>query len=139
MIFAMGVAVATDVLQFSLGPLGWTFADEVLDVIALILISRAVGFHPLLLPTFVLEFFPVIDMLPTWSGCTGAVIMLRRRSQPIAPPIQATVISEPPEFRSGEPVRKDQLLLTPGEQKAAAAPGVAPADPKHEPPMSPKT
>ena len=49
---AYAVAVATDVMQFALGPLGWTGADEVLDIAAMILIWRTIGFHPLLLPTF---------------------------------------------------------------------------------------
>ena len=31
---AYGVAIATDVLQFILGPFGWVGADELLDVIA---------------------------------------------------------------------------------------------------------
>jgi hypothetical protein len=48
-----------------LGPLGWAGADEILDVAAMILIWRAIGFHPLLLPIFVLELLPLTDMLPT--------------------------------------------------------------------------
>jgi hypothetical protein len=79
--FALSVAVVTDTLQFGLGPFGWVFADEGLDIAAMILISWAVGFHMLLLPTFVIEFIPGPDMLPTWTGCTAAVIMLRKRSQ----------------------------------------------------------
>lgn len=78
---ALGVAVATDGLQFMLGPLGWTFVDEILDVAAMVIISFLVGFHPLLLPTFVVEFFPVVDMLPTWTGCVAAVVALRKRRQ----------------------------------------------------------
>ncbi len=61
---AYAVAVVADVIQFLLGPLGWAFADELLDISAMILIWRLIGFHPLLLPTFVLEFLPVADMLP---------------------------------------------------------------------------
>jgi len=33
------------------------FADEILDIVAMILISRLIGFHPLLLPTL------------WWSSC----------------------------------------------------------------------
>lgn len=83
---AYGVAVAVDVVQWMLGPLGWLFADEVLDVAAMIAVSRAIGFHPLLLPTFVLELLPVADLLPTWTGCVALVIALRRRRQPSPPP-----------------------------------------------------
>jgi hypothetical protein len=82
---AYGVAATTDVLQFLAGPIGWAGADEVLDVVATFLVWRALGFHPLLLPTFVVELLPVTDMLPTWTGCVALVIALRRRQQ-LAPP-----------------------------------------------------
>jgi len=76
---AYGIAVVTDVLQFVLGPLGWVVPDQVLDVAAAIAMWRTLGFHPLLLPTFALEFLPVADMLPTWTGCVALVIALRKR------------------------------------------------------------
>src|SRR5262245_2118154 len=79
--FAYAVAVTTDLFQLILGPFGWAFADELLDVIAMILIWRFIGFHPLLLPSFVLEFLPVADMLPTWTGCVAIVLALRQREQ----------------------------------------------------------
>jgi hypothetical protein len=84
---AYAVAIGTDVLQFALGPLGWMFVDEALDVIAMIAITRAIGFHVLLLPTFALEFLPITDMLPTWTGCVALVIGLRRKqiARPQAP------------------------------------------------------
>jgi hypothetical protein len=78
---AFAIAVTADVLQFALGPLGWAFADEILDVAAMILTSRVIGFHPLLLPTFVLEFLPVTDLLPVWTGCVALVVALRKRQQ----------------------------------------------------------
>lgn len=64
-----------------MGPLGWFLADELLDVAAMALTWRLIGFHPLLLPTFVLELLPVADMLPTWTGCVAIVILLRKRQQ----------------------------------------------------------
>ena len=78
---AYTVAVSTDVLQLLLGPFGWAFADEVLDVAAMILTWRLLGFHPILLPTFALELVPVADLLPTWTGCVAMVVALRRRQQ----------------------------------------------------------
>ena len=81
-VFAFIVAVITDGLQLALGPFGWVFADEGLDVLAMIFISWAIGFHLLLLPTFLIEFIPGPDMLPTWTGCTAAVLMLRRKPKP---------------------------------------------------------
>jgi len=79
---AYAIAVATDAAQFLLGPLGWAGADEVLDVVAMTLLWRVLGFHPLLLPTFLLEFLPLADMLPTWTGCVALVVALRRRQPP---------------------------------------------------------
>jgi hypothetical protein len=78
---AYAVAVTADVLQFAIGPLGWAFADEALDVAAMVLEWRLIGFHPLLLPTFVLEFVPVADLVPAWTACVALVIALRRKQQ----------------------------------------------------------
>jgi len=83
---AYAVAVATDALQFLLGPVGWAFADEVLDVVAAVATWRLLGFHPLLLPTFIVEFLPVTDLLPTWTGCVAVVVALRKRQQASTPP-----------------------------------------------------
>ena len=83
---AYAIAVTTDALQLLLGPLGWAFTDEILDVAAMILTWWSIGFHPLLLPTFAVEFFPVVDMLPTWTGCVALVVALRKRQQRIEPP-----------------------------------------------------
>jgi hypothetical protein len=78
---AFAVALAADVFQIALGPLGWTFLDEVADILVMITVSLLLGFHPLLLPTFIVELVPVVDMLPTWTACVAAVVMLRRRRQ----------------------------------------------------------
>jgi len=78
---AFAVAIAADGIQLLLGPLGWTFFDEIIDVITTVVVSLLLGFHPLLLPTFVVEIIPVVDMLPTWTGCVAVVVALRRRAQ----------------------------------------------------------
>jgi hypothetical protein len=91
---AFTIAVTTDVLQFLLGPFGWAFADEILDVAAMILTWRVIGFHPLLLPTFVLELLPVADLLPAWTGCVALVVAIRLKQQapPPQPPAPGPVI-----------------------------------------------
>ncbi|HKB10430.1 MAG TPA: hypothetical protein VKD69_07245 [Vicinamibacterales bacterium] len=89
---AYGIAVATDALQLVLGPFGWTFADEILDVVAAGTTWGLLGFHPLLLPTFVVEVLPIVDMLPTWTGCVALVVQLRKKHQAIPPPANGTVI-----------------------------------------------
>jgi len=91
-------------MQLGLGPIGWAFIDEGLDVIAMLLISGAIGFHMLLLPTFIIEFIPGPDMLPTWTGCTAAVVMLRKRARQSAPPtIEVASEVTPVEPSSGPP------------------------------------
>jgi hypothetical protein len=80
---AYAIAAATDLVQLLLGPLGWAGADEMIDLAAAILTWRTIGFHPRLLPTFVIELLPVADMLPTWTGCVALVIAARKR-QPSA-------------------------------------------------------
>jgi hypothetical protein len=87
MILALFIAAAADGLQFLLGPLGWVGIDQAIDCVAMILISWVIGFHILLLPTFVIELVPVWEDLPTWTACTAAVIALRKREQrPVPPP-----------------------------------------------------
>jgi len=80
-ILALAVAVFADGLQLLLGPLGWVFGDQAIDCIAMVLTSWLIGFHWLLLPTFVLELVPVLEDLPTWTACTIAVIVLRKSGQ----------------------------------------------------------
>jgi hypothetical protein len=83
MILALAVAVMTDGTQLVLGlfgPIGW-FLDEGIDVVAMIVTSALLGFHWLLLPTFVIKSVPVVDDLPTWTACVAAVIALRKRAQ----------------------------------------------------------
>ena len=76
---AYALAVTVDIAQFLLGPLGWAGVDEVLDAAAMVAMTRLLGFHPFFLPTFVLEFVPFTDMLPTWTGCVMLVVRARRR------------------------------------------------------------
>jgi hypothetical protein len=75
------VAVAADCIQLALGPLGWTFVDEIMDVAVMIALSVLIGFHPALLPTMLLEFIPVLDVVPFWTGSVALVISMRRGRQ----------------------------------------------------------
>jgi hypothetical protein len=80
------VAVAADALQIMLGPFGWIAVDQIIDVVAGLVTWRILGFHPLLLPTFVVEIFPIIDMLPTWTGCVALVVAHRKKQQAVLVP-----------------------------------------------------
>jgi hypothetical protein len=92
---AFTIAVAADAIQLTLGPVGWLFADELIDIATMALLSVVVGFHPLFIPTFVAEFVPMVDMLPTWTGCITVVVALRHRQQQRTGPTP-TVTSAPP-------------------------------------------
>jgi hypothetical protein len=96
--FALAVAVVIDAVQIAIGPLGWVVVDQLLDVLAMILTCSALGFHMLLLPTFLIELIPVADMLPTWVGCTAAVVFMRKRAQ--TPEIPPRIVSGPPQIEN---------------------------------------
>jgi len=80
-VMALAVAVIADGLQFLLNAAGWFGPDQIIDTAAALIVIRLLGFHWLLLPTFLVELFPVVDDVPTWTGCVIAVIALRKREQ----------------------------------------------------------
>jgi hypothetical protein len=47
---------------------------------------RLIGFHPLLLPTFVLEVVPIADLLPLWTGCVALVLRFAEAADPFRTP-----------------------------------------------------
>jgi hypothetical protein len=86
-IAAIAVAAIVDTLQVSQLPV----LVQLLDVAAMVATIWLIGFHLLLLPTFVLEFIPGISAIPTWTGCVLAVLVLRGKDQyrpptPLPPP-----------------------------------------------------
>jgi hypothetical protein len=84
-VLAMTVAIAADGLQIALGGLGWFGLDQAIDLVAMLVICRLIGFHILLLPTFVVELVPLVEDLPTWTACTAAVLVLRKRGRQTPP------------------------------------------------------
>jgi len=115
---ALAVGVAADVLQVVLLPLEWMFAQQIVDVIAMGLTMWLLGFHLLLLPTFLLEFIPLVDMLPTWTGCIVAVIALRKRAESpmtanVAPIVDVTPANAPTtQIGDGAPPRPRPTIDT---------------------------
>ena len=105
---AMTIAFVADLLQIVLLPVAWTFVQSAIDVVAMLLVMGVIGFHLLLLPTFVIEFLPGVDILPTWTACVIAVVALRKREQsserPPAVEVEATVQSTPPPSLPPPPV-----------------------------------
>ncbi len=86
MLFALVIAVGADGLQLLLTTIGWLGPNQIIDVVTMVIVSRLIGFHWLLLPTFALELVPFVDDLPTWTACAIAVITLRKREQRNRPP-----------------------------------------------------
>jgi hypothetical protein len=81
---ALGIAAAADIVQIALFPL---FAEgalspwnDGLDVVVGIVLMWLLGFHWLLLPAFVAELVPAVDMAPTWTA-TVLIVGWRQRSQ----------------------------------------------------------
>ena len=110
---AMLVALTADALQI---PLAVPPAPEIIDVIAALLTVWLLGFHILLLPTFVIEFIPVAGMLPTWTACVGAVIVLRKREQASQPPVidvDSTTTNPPPQPLPPRPTAAAPASLPP--------------------------
>jgi hypothetical protein len=89
---ALAVAIVADALQlavFATPP-----ACDIIDVVVMIIVTKLIGFHLLLLPTFAIELIPVVDALPTWTACTAAVIALRKREQRKLQELPAAKLSE---------------------------------------------
>ena len=91
LVLALIIAVIADAFVFLIGPFGWSFLDEIVDVATALLLMLLLGFHPLFLPAFVVELFPMVDMLPTWTACVLVVAGLRRKKsaapKPAGPPM----------------------------------------------------
>jgi len=69
---ALAVALAADFLQIGLLPLfsagvGSPF-DWGLDLVVAVVLLRTIGWHIALLPTFVAELLPFVDLFPTWTA-----------------------------------------------------------------------
>lgn len=104
---AFAVAAIADALQFpltagmifgaTLPPLA--LADVVIDLIAMAVTVWLLGFHWVLLPGFILEAIPGIDLIPTWTGCVAFVVWRQKQaadqSGPVAPPSAAPARKPP--------------------------------------------
>ena len=104
-ILAFAIAGIADVLQLPItaGEATGVFAipgevaDFVVDCVVMIVTTRLLGFHWMLLPTLLLEIIPGVDLLPTWTGCVGYVVWLRKKKQ--MPPEAAGPVIDIPEVK----------------------------------------
>lgn len=105
-VLALAIALLADGVQLMLLAAGWAGPDQVIDVLAMAAIVPLIGFHWLLLPSFVLELAPVLDDLPTWTGCVLAVLAIRKHQNNHSAPVNQ--IEPLPETGSYE-ISKTQL------------------------------
>ena len=84
---ARWIAFAADAVQIVLMPLfgegALSPANDLLDVVVAFLLVRLIGWHVSFLPTFVAEFVPGLDLVPTWS--VAVWLATRGAAQPAAP------------------------------------------------------
>ena len=64
---AFVLAAIADGVQIMAGPLGWAGFDQAVDLVAMAITSYLLGFHFLLLPTFVLELVPKLAVNWRWK------------------------------------------------------------------------
>lgn len=73
------IALLADATQIVLLPFTATLStwgDKPLDVVVMLALWRLLGWHWVLLPSFLVELFPYVDVAPTW---TLAVWLATRR------------------------------------------------------------
>lgn len=83
-LLAYAAALAVDGLQIGLGAATGGLSmlvDKGLDLVAAVLLWALLGWHWALLPSFLLELVPVVELAPTW---TAAVWFITRGGRPPA-------------------------------------------------------
>lgn len=96
---ARAVAVTADLLQLALLPVFFPAAvppaNNLIDLVVAVVLVRLLGWHWALLPAFVAEALPFVDLVPTW---TAAVFLATRGGA--APPVPPEVVVEPSAART---------------------------------------
>jgi len=80
------LALAVDAIQIGLlpttGPLSFLL-DAPLDLAAMFVLWRLLGWHWAFMPSFLIELLPVVDLAPTWT----LAVWLATRKKVISPEI----------------------------------------------------
>ena len=83
------VAILVDVLQLGLLPVtgGLSFwLDKPLDILAMALLWRLLGWHWALVPSFLIELLPIAELAPTWTLATWIIVRKRQAERLAIPP-----------------------------------------------------
>jgi hypothetical protein len=79
---ALVSAILIDCIQIGLFPFfaagGFSVADDFLDCIAFVLFWRLLGWHWALVPGFIFELLPFVDLAPTWTLAVYMTIKSRQ-------------------------------------------------------------
>jgi hypothetical protein len=100
---AFAIAIAADAIQVPMTAILNTgflaipaeAADLLVDCFAMVATCAILGFHWLLLPSFIVEAIPELNMLPTWTGCVAVVVMQRRKEQGTTPGPDISDVKQP--------------------------------------------
>ena len=103
-VLALAVAALADLIQIPITMaensgilfIPGVIADALLDCVTMAVTILLLGFHKLLLPSFLMEAVPELDAVPTWTGCVAFVVWQRKKepatdSSPVTE-IQATEV-----------------------------------------------
>lgn len=75
------VAILVDATQIGLFPVTGalsTWLDKPLDILAMVLLWRLLGWHWALAPSFLFEFLPIAELAPTWTLATWIIVRKRK-------------------------------------------------------------
>jgi len=79
---ALAIAVAADVVQIGLLPLFIEGAaapwNDALEIAVGVTLLALLGWHVALLPAFLAELVPFLDLFPTWTAAVVFVVMRKR-------------------------------------------------------------
>jgi hypothetical protein len=100
---AFTAAVIADAIQFPITAATMTGvlaipgegADLMVDSIMTVVTSTLLGFHWILLPSFVFEAIPGFDLFPTWTGCVAYVVWRRKKEQATASVVDVVEVMPP--------------------------------------------
>jgi hypothetical protein len=90
------IAALVDVLQFAIFPLMFqgllSPVNTAVDVLMAVVFTLMIGWHWALIPTFVSELVPFLDLVPTWT----AAVFLATRDHDVIDTTAVEVVSEDP-------------------------------------------
>ena len=97
-LIARVLAVAVDLAQFALLPAELTPINNAVDVLTAIAMLVLVGPHWAFLPTFLAEFVPFVDLVPSWT--LAVMFVTRGKGAPGAPGAPPPPALPPPQARA---------------------------------------